>query len=269
MNVEPILQLKNVSKTFNPNTANENTVLKNIDLSLQKGDFVTIIGGNGAGKSTLLNAVAGTIKNDSGSIEISGKSVDKLAEEKRAKRIARVFQDPQMGTAPRMTVSENLSIASLRGEKRVFKKTDNKENQEKYKKILSQVGLGLEDRLDQEVGLLSGGQRQVIALIMATIKEPELLLLDEHTAALDPKAAKIVMELTDKRVKEKGITTVMITHNMQQAIDHGNRLIMMSKGRIVLDTSGKEKQKLTIEKLLELFKENTEAEDLSDRMLLS
>jgi len=269
MSSEQILELSHVSKTFNPNTANENMVLKNIDLSIPKGDFVTIIGGNGAGKSTLLNSVAGTIKNDSGDIHLSGKKINKLTEEKRAKKISRVFQDPQMGTAPRMTIAENLSIASLRGEKRTLKKSDSKESREHYKNLLSQVGLGLEDRLYQEVGLLSGGQRQIIALIMATIKEPELLLLDEHTAALDPKAAKIVMSLTEQRVKEKGITTLMITHNMQHAIDYGNRLIMLADGQIILDIEGEEKQGLTIEKLLELFKSNTNANNLTDRMLLN
>lgn len=263
-----ILEINDIHKTFQKGTFNENHVLKGLSLEIKQGEFVSIIGGNGSGKSTLMNTIAGTFSADTGSIHLAGKSINHLLEEERAKDIARVFQDPLMGTAPRMTVAENLAIALNRGKKRGLGRTLNQENYDKFKKLLAEVTLNLEGKIDSEVGLLSGGQRQVIALLMATIKKPELLLLDEHVAALDPKATEQVMQLTEARIKELEITTLMITHNMQHAIDYGNRLVMLDRGRIIIDISGKEKESLTVPELVMLFHEKAGKEIITDQMLL-
>ena len=264
-----VLVLNDISKTFYPGTANKNNVLKQLNLTVKQGDFITIIGGNGSGKSTLLNSIAGTFLVDQGSIKINEKEIKKLKEEQRANLIGRVFQDPLMGTAPRMTVSENLSIAYRRGQKRTLKKGSSSDERQYFKTLLTKLDLGLEKRLDSEMGLLSGGQRQAIALLMATMKKPELLLLDEHTAALDPKTASVVLELTRKRIKEENLTALMITHNMQDALNYGNRLIMLDKGKVIMDISGKDKQDLTVVEVLNLFQKNTSNQLLSDEMLLS
>lgn len=269
MNSSSILEVTNLSKTFNTGTPNENTVLKNIRFTANEGDFITVIGGNGAGKSTLLNSISGSIPVDKGRVLLGNKDLTKDSEEKRARYISRVFQDPLMGTAPRMTVAENLALAMRRGEKRLFKKNMNKENRELFHSLLAQIGLGLEKRLDEEVEQLSGGQRQIIAMLMATIKRPHLVLLDEHTAALDPKAAEIVMNLTQQKITEENLTALMITHNMKHAIEYGNRLIMMKSGEIILDIQGEEKAQLTVEKLLTLFQRKSSEEDITDRMLLA
>lgn len=258
------LKLKNINKSFEIDTPNENHVLKGIDLTIQKEDFITVIGGNGAGKSTLLNSIAGSFSVDEGQILLENEDITKMPAYQRAKHISRVFQDAKMGTATRLTIEENLAIAWKRGEKRRFS-WGIKENQRKhFKEELKQLDLGLENRLKMEMGLLSGGQRQAITLLMATLVAPKLLLLDEHTAALDPKTSQMVLDLTDHLVQEKKLTTLMITHNMEQAIKYGNRLIMMNDGQIVVDVSGDEKKNLTIPDLLELFKRksgNTVAED--------
>ena len=264
-----MLELKNVCKTFNAGTVNEKQVLRNLDLTLKEGDFVTIIGGNGAGKSTMLNMVAGVYPVDSGSITIDGVDVTKLPEHKRAKYIGRVFQDPRMGTATDMWVEENMSIANKRGMKRGLRWAITNKDREMFKKELKQLDLGLEDRLNTKMGLLSGGQRQAITLLMAAMKKPKLLLLDEHTAALDPKTAAKVLEITDKLISENNLTALMVTHNMKDAIAHGNRLIMMNAGRIIIDVSGEEKKKLTVESLLAEFSRASGAEFASDRALLS
>ena len=264
-----MLELKNVCKTFNAGTVNEKQVLRNLDLTLKEGDFVTIIGGNGAGKSTMLNMVAGVYPVDSGSITIDGVDVTKLPEHKRAKYIGRVFQDPRMGTATDMWVEENMSIANKRGMKRGLRWAITNKDREMFKKELKQLDLGLEDRLNTKMGLLSGGQRQAITLLMAAMKKPKLLLLDEHTAALDPKTAAKVLEITDKLISENNLTALMVTHNMKDAIAHGNRLIMMNAGKIIIDVSGEEKKKLTVESLLAEFSKASGAEFASDRALLS
>lgn len=264
-----LMKLTNIQKIFNQGTINEKSVINDLSLEINKGDFITVIGGNGAGKSTLLNLISGTHKIDSGDIEMKGQSIKSISEEGRAKTISRVFQDPRVGTAPRMTIAENLAIASKRGEKRFFGRSLNQKNKQYFQEVLSKLGLGLEERLDETVEMLSGGQRQSIALLMATIKKPELLLLDEHTAALDPKAADSVMNITEQRVRESGITTLMITHNMKQALDYGNRLIMLQNGKIALDIAGPDKDKLTVDKLLNLFIAKGNDSDLSDRLLLS
>ena len=265
-----MLKITNLYKTFNPGTVNENRVLNGLNLELAEGDFVTVIGGNGAGKSTTLNAIAGSFRPDCGTIEIDGKDITNMPDYKRAAFLGRVFQDPRMGTAPDMEIAENLSIAARRGIKRsLFKWGCPKRDREDFKEILAELDLGLEERLSDKVGLLSGGQRQALTLLMATLKKPKLLLLDEHTAALDPKTAAKVLELTDKLVSENNLTTLMITHNMRDAIKHGNRLIMMHEGRVVVDVSGEEKQKLTIEDLLGLFTKASGSEFTSDKGLLS
>lgn len=264
----PILTIRNIHKTFQKGTANENHVLKDLSLEVNQGDFVSIIGGNGSGKSTLLNSIAGTFKVDTGSIQLEDEHITEWSEEERALNISRVFQDPMMGTAPRMTVAENLAIALNRGEKRGLRRTLNEENYNRFHDILSDVGLNLESKLDNEVGLLSGGQRQVIALLMATIKKPKLLLLDEHIAALDPKATKQVMELTAKRITEHNITSLMVTHNMQHALEYGNRLVMMDQGKIVIDVSGKEKKDLSVKELVNLFHKEAGRDELADDILL-
>ena len=265
-----MLKITNLYKTFNPGTVNENKVLNGLNLELAEGDFVTVIGGNGAGKSTTLNAIAGNIRPDFGTIVLDGQDITHMPDYKRAKLLGRVFQDPRMGTAPDMEIAENLSIAARRGVRRsLFKWGCTKRDREDFKEILSELDLGLEERLSDKVGLLSGGQRQALTLLMATLKKPKLLLLDEHTAALDPKTAAKVLELTDKLVSENNLTTLMITHNMRDAIKHGNRLIMMHEGRVVVDVSGEEKQKLTIEDLLGLFTKASGSEFTSDKGLLS
>ena len=263
-----MLQIKNVSKTFNEGTVNEKRVFSDLSLTLKDGDFVTIIGGNGAGKSTMLNLVAGAYMADTGSILIDGEDVTNLPEYKRAKYLGRVFQDPRMGTASDMWVEENMSIADSRGHKRGLRWAITSRDRERYKEQLKLLSLGLEDRLSTKMGLLSGGQRQAVTLLMATMKKPKILLLDEHTAALDPKTAAKVLELTDKLISENHLTALMVTHNMRDAIAHGNRLIMMHAGKIILDISGEEKKQLTVETLLEKFSQTSGSEFSSDRALL-
>ena len=264
-----MLDLKNVSKTFHPGTVNARTALNDLTLHLDEGDFVTVIGGNGAGKSTLLNAIAGTFAVDLGSISIGGQDVTRLPEYKRAALIGRVFQDPMLGTAATMQIEENLALAARRGQTRGLKWGITKAEREKYRALLQPLDLGLEDRLTAKVGLLSGGQRQALTLLMASLQQPKLLLLDEHTAALDPKTAAKVLALSDQIVAENHLTTLMITHNMKDAIRHGNRLLMMSAGKVVLDISGEEKRKLTVEDLLHRFSLAADGEMLSDRAILS
>lgn len=250
-----MLKIEHLKLTFNKGTINENQVFKNLNLTVEDGDFVTIIGGNGAGKSTMLNCIAGSINVDGGKIILNDKDITKMPEVKRAKYIGHVFQDPMMGTAPSMMIEENLALAYRRGSTHTLKWGIPKgEELELYKKELAKLGLGLEERLENKVGLLSGGQRQAVTLLMATIRKPELLLLDEHTAALDPKTAARVLKISDKIVKENNLTTLMVTHNMQNAIDYGNRLIMMHEGKVVFDVRGEEKKKLTVSELLEKFK---------------
>mgnify|MGYP003296437578 CR=1 FL=1 len=264
-----MLEIKNVFKTFNPGTVNEKHVLNGIDLTLNEGDFVTVIGGNGAGKSTMLNMVAGVYPVDSGSIVIDGVDVTKLPEHKRAKYIGRVFQDPMTGTAADMQIVENLALASRRGKFRTLRPGVTKKEKAEYAEILKSLDLGLETRLTSKVGLLSGGQRQAITLLMATLKKPKVLLLDEHTAALDPKTAAKVLELTTEIVEKDNLTTIMITHNMKDAIAIGNRLIMMNDGKIIYDVSGEEKKNLTTADLLEKFKITSGGELDNDRMILA
>ena len=258
-----MLELKHVSKTFYPGTVNAKTALFDLNLTLNDGDFVTVIGGNGAGKSTMLNAIAGAFSVDSGSIIIDGKNVTKLPEYKRAAFIGRVFQDPMMGTAPTMGIEENLALAARRGKRRTLRWGIKKVEREDYRELLRSLDLGLENRLTAKAGLLSGGQRQALTLLMAT-----LLLLDEHTAALDPKTAAKVLELSEQIVSENHLTTLMVTHNMRDAINLGNRLIMMSEGRIVLDISGEEKKRLTVEQLISRFSAASGREFSNDRVLL-
>ena len=263
-----VLELKNIEKTFYAGTVNENYVLKNLSLDLEEGDYVTVIGGNGAGKSTMLNVISGALMPDSGHVVIDGEDVTKLKEYQRAKYLGRVFQDPRMGTATHMSISENMAIANRRGKKRNLKWGLPKSEEAEYKELLSILDLGLENRLDTKMGLLSGGQRQAVTLLMATIQRPRLLLLDEHTAALDPKTAAKVLEITDKIVTQNKLTTVMITHNMRDAIKHGNRLVMLDAGRVILDIKGEEKQNLTVDQLLKKFEHLGGESTLSDRMLL-
>ena len=262
-----MLKIKNVSKTFYKGTINEKKALIDINFELKDGDFVTVIGGNGAGKSTLQNVISGLYAVDSGIIEIDGANITNLPEYKRAKYIGRVFQDPMIGTASNMQIEENLALADKRGEKRTFKWMLNRDKKIFFKEKVASLGLGLEDRMESKVGLLSGGQRQALTLLMATIKKPNLLLLDEHTAALDPRTAKKVLTLTEEIVGDNNITTIMITHNMKDAIQYGNRLIMMDAGKIIYDVSGDEKKKLTIEMLLKKFE--LVEDKISDRMILS
>ena len=264
-----MLELKNISKTFFPGTVHEKTALDNLSLTLHEGDFVTVIGGNGAGKSTMLNAIAGTFSVDSGSILIDGKDVTRLPEFKRAALLGRVFQDPMMGTAPTMQIQENLALAARRGKHRGLKWGITPQEEQEYYQKLKDLDLGLEDRMKAKVGLLSGGQRQALTLLMAALQKPKLLLLDEHTAALDPRTAAKVLELSDKIVEENHLTTMMITHNMRDAIAHGNRLIMMDAGHVVLDISGDEKKKLTVSDLLTLFSKASGTEANDDKLLLS
>ena len=261
-----MLELKHISKTFFPGTVNAKTALDDLSLTLHDGDFVTVIGGNGAGKSTMLNAVAGTFTVDSGSILLDGEDITRKPEHRRAADLGRVFQDPMMGTAGDMWIEENLALAARRG---TFKWGISHAEREQYRALLAPLGLGLEDRLTTKVGLLSGGQRQALTLLMASLKKPKLLLLDEHTAALDPKTAAKVLELSDRIVAENGLTTMMVTHNMKDAIAHGNRLIMMDAGRVVLDIAGREKQRLTVPDLLALFSEAGGTDAADDKLLLA
>lgn len=264
-----MLKITNLQKTFNPGTVNAKTALCGLNLTICEGEFVTVIGGNGAGKSTLLNAISGVWKPDCGTIEIDGIDVTNMSEYKRAKYLGRVFQDPMKGTAPDMEIQENLAIASKRGCQRRFIRGVRKENRKQYRELLATLELGLEDRLSTKMGLLSGGQRQAVTLLMATINRPKLLLLDEHTAALDPKTATKVLQLTDKIIAENHLTTLMITHNMHDAIAYGNRLIMMHEGRVLIDVKGEEKKNLTIEQLLKLFEKNSGNAFASDKVMLS
>ena len=263
-----MLKIDNIVKVFNGGTVNEKVALNGLSLHLEEGDFCTVIGGNGAGKSTMLNAVAGVFQVDQGSIVIDGVDVTKLPEHKRAKYIGRVFQDPMTGTAATMQIEENLALAKRRGQKRSLRPGITKAEREEYKELLTILDLGLEDRLTSKVGLLSGGQRQALTLLMASLVKPKLLLLDEHTAALDPKTAAKVLEATEKIVNRDHLTTLMITHNMKDAIAHGNRLIMMKDGRVILNISGEEKKELTVEDLLEKFNTASGEEFSNDRMIL-
>ncbi len=263
-----MLKITNLQKTFNPGTVNEKVALNGLDLELRDGDFVTVIGGNGAGKSTLFNAIAGVWKPDCGTIEIDGVDVTNMPEHKRAKYLGRVFQDPMKGTAPDMEIAENLAIAARRGTLRKLVWGVRQAERQQYKQLLATLDLGLEDRLSSKVGLLSGGQRQAVTLLMATLKRPKLLLLDEHTAALDPKTAAKVLEITDQIVTENKLTTVMVTHNMRDAIEHGNRLIMMHEGRVVVDVEGEDKKQLQVSDLLELFAKASGNEFTNDRAIL-
>ena len=263
-----MLELKNIYKTFNAGTVNEKMALRGLNLTLEDGDFVTVIGGNGAGKSTMLNAIAGVWPVDQGQILIGDADVTKLPEYKRAKYLGRVFQDPTTGTAATMEIQENLALALRRGDSRTLKAGITKKEHAKYREMLATLGLGLEDRMTSKVGLLSGGQRQALTLLMATLKKPKLLLLDEHTAALDPKTAAKVLQTTDMIVNRDNLTTLMITHNMKDAIAHGNRLIMMMDGNIILDIRGEEKKKLTVADLLHKFEEASGEEFANDKAIL-
>ena len=263
-----MLDVQNAYKTFNPGTVNEKAALRGVSLTLNDGDFVTVIGGNGAGKSTLLNAVAGVWPVDSGSISIGGTDVTRLPEHKRARYIGRVFQDPMMGTAATMQIEENMALAARRGRRRTLRAGITKDERDHYRELLKILDLGLEDRLTSKVGLLSGGQRQALTLLMATLQKPQLLLLDEHTAALDPKTAAKVLGATERIVQKDRLTTLMITHNMKDAIVHGNRLIMMYEGNVALDISGEDKKKLTVEQLLAKFGQATGSDEADDKLLL-
>ncbi len=264
-----MLEIRGISKTFNVGTVNEKQALNELSLTLNDGDFCTIIGGNGAGKSTMLNAIAGVWPVDEGQILIDGQDVTKLPEHKRAKFLGRVFQDPMNGTAATMGIEENLALALRRGARRTLRAGIRSQERKLYRDLLSKLGLGLETRLTSKVGLLSGGQRQALTLLMATLERPKLLLLDEHTAALDPKTARKVLELTQEFVEEQHLTALMVTHNMKDAIAMGNRLIMMHEGRIIYDVSGEEKKKLTVEDLLKKFGEVSGGEFANDRMMLT
>jgi len=264
-----MLELKNICKTFNPGTVNEKVAIKNLSLTLSDGDFVTVIGSNGAGKSTMLNLISGALTVDSGSIIANGKDITHLPDYKRAAILGRVFQDPMMGTSANMLIEENLALANRRGQKRGLKWGITEVEREFFKKSLAKLNLGLENRLSTKVGLLSGGQRQAVTLLMAVLRKPELLLLDEHTAALDPKTAAKVLAITEEIVQENNLTTLMVTHNMKDAIEHGNRLIMMDSGRIVVDISGEEKKNLTVPYLIELFNGASGNSEANDAMLLS
>ena len=264
-----MLELKNIYKTFNPGTINEKVALNGLNLTLNEGDFVTVIGGNGAGKSTMLNAVAGAWPVDSGKIIIGGTDVTKLSEYKRAAYLGRVFQDPMTGTAATMGIEENLALAKRRGKSRLLRPGITRQEREEYHELLKILGLGLEDRLTSKVGLLSGGQRQALTLLMATLKKPQLLLLDEHTAALDPKTAAKVLEITDMIVNRDHLTTMMITHNMKQSLTTGTRTIMLDSGEILLDLSGDERDNMTMEDMIKMYSMKKQKEFDNDRILLS
>ena len=264
-----MLKILGLCKVFNTNTINENKVFDNFNVDIKKGEFVTIIGSNGAGKSTLLNLISGNISVDSGLILLDGKDVSHKDEFKRAKQIGRVYQNPSLGVSPNMTILENLSLADNKGKRYGLSCGINKKRIDYYKELLTKIDLGLENKLYNKVTLLSGGQRQALTLMMAVMSEPKLLLLDEHTAALDPKTSAKVMEITKEVVKEKGITTIMVTHNMKHALECGNRLLMMHQGKIIIDVKGKEKKNLTTEKLMEMFSKANALGELSDRSLLT
>ena len=264
-----MLEIKNVYKTFNIGTINEKKALQNLSLTLQTGDFCTVIGGNGAGKSTMLNLIAGTFQPDEGQVLLDGKDITRLPEHKRAAYLGRVFQDPMMGTAATMQIEENMALAARRGLKRTLRPGITRADREDYRARLKMLDLGLEDRMTAKVGLLSGGQRQALTLLMASLRRPKLLLLDEHTAALDPKTAAKVLDATRKIVEQNQLTTLMITHNMRDAIAYGNRLVMMYEGRIVVDVRGEEKKKLTVEQLLNLFSQASGSDEADDKLLLS
>ena len=264
-----VLKIKNLHQTFEQGTVNENRVLRGIDLNLEAGDFVTIIGSNGAGKSTLLNSIAGTLPIQEGQIILKGTDITKLPVTKRAKNISRVFQDPKMGTAVRLTVEENLALAMKRGKRRGFRPGVKSQDRKFFKKQLAQLNLNLENRLETEIGLLSGGQRQAITLLMATLQRPDLILLDEHTAALDPQTSITVMQLTEKLISEQHLTAFMVTHNMEDAIRYGNRLIMLHQGRVAIDLAGEDKQNLTVPKLMELFQKHVGTGLEDDAILLA
>lgn len=263
-----MVKLENICKTFNAGTVNAKVALDHLNLELKEGDFVTVIGGNGAGKSTMLNALAGAFPVDAGSITIDGINVTGMPDYKRAKVLGRVFQDPMMGTNPYMMIEENLALAARRGQPRGLKWGISNDEREEYYQALKGLNLGLEERMKTKVGLLSGGQRQALTLLMATLKRPKVLLLDEHTAALDPKTAEKVLFMSDKVVSENNLTTLMVTHNMRDAIAHGNRLIMMDAGKVVVDISGEDKKKLTVPDLLELFSKASGNTEANDKMLL-
>ena len=262
-----MLEITGLKKTFNKGTINEKVALNGLELTVNDGDFITVIGGNGAGKSTMLNAICGVFPVDDGKIVLGGKDITKLPEYKRAKFLGRVFQDPMMGTSPNMEIQENLALGLRRGKVRTLMPGITKKEKELFREHLARLGLGLEDRMTSKVGLLSGGQRQSLTLLIATLKKPELLLLDEHTAALDPKTAAKVLRLTEEITSEENLTTIMITHNMKDAIRYGNRLVMMHEGRIIYDVSGEEKKALHVDDLLKKFEET--AGTLNDRMLLA
>ena len=264
-----MLRMCNITKTFNSGTVDERVALDHMDLTLQDGDFVTVIGGNGAGKSTMQNAICGTWQPDEGSIELDGVNVSGMPEYKRARYLGRVYQDPMMGTSAGMEIEENLALAVRRGKRHTLRLGIRRSEREDYRRRLKELGLGLEDRLTTKVGTLSGGQRQALTLLMATLQQPKLLLLDEHTAALDPQTAARVMELTDRLVQENHLTTLMITHNMKDAIKYGNRLIMMYEGHVIYDVRGEEKKNLQVSDLLQRFEQVSDGEFANDRMLLS
>ncbi len=264
-----MLDLIDVCKTFHPNTIHEKKALDHLNLHLDDGDFVTVIGGNGAGKSTMMNAIAGAWRPDEGKIVIDGTDVTSMPEYKRALFLGRVFQDPMMGTAANMEIEENLALANRRGQRRGLSWRITKSERAEFRELLAQLELGLEDRMNTKVGLLSGGQRQAVTLLMASLNRPKLFLLDEHTAALDPKTAAKVLEITDRIVEKDHLTTLMITHNMRDAIAHGNRLVMMHEGKIIIDVRGEAKEKLTVEDLLGMFEKASGREFSSDRAILS
>ena len=264
-----MLEMQHVTKVFNCGSVDEKVALNDLSLTLCDGDFVTVIGGNGAGKSTMQNAICGTWLPDSGHILLDGVDVTSLPEHKRAKYLGRVYQDPMMGTAARLQIEENLALAARRGKRRTLRPGIVRSERENYRKLLETLGLGLETRLSAKVGTLSGGQRQALTLLMATLQKPQLLLLDEHTAALDPRTAAKVMELTERIVKENHLTTLMITHNMRDAIQYGNRLVMLHEGRVILDIEGEEKKRLTVPDLLEMFSRASGSEFANDRAILS
>ena len=263
-----MLEISGLTKVFNPGTINEKIALDQVDLHLRPGDFVSVIGGNGAGKSTLLNCVAGVYRQEAGSILLDGQRLDRLPEHKRARHLGRVFQDPLMGTAADMEIQENLALAARRGSFRGLAWGVTAAEKADFHTRLASLGLGLEERMSVKVRLLSGGQRQALTLLMATLKSPKLLLLDEHTAALDPKTARAVLALSDRFISDLGLTCMMVTHNMKDAIAYGNRLIMMSQGRIILDLNGEDKRRLTVEQLIQMFSAKSGEELMSDRMLL-
>ena len=263
-----LLKIEDIHKTFEAGTVNENHVLKGLDLTVEEGDFISVIGGNGAGKSTLMNILAGGLQVDQGDILLEGKSIKQTSVRKRAKDIARVFQDPKMGTASRLTIEENMAIAKKRGAKRGLSWGVKEKDREEFKTALRELNIGLENRLKVDTQYLSGGQRQALTLVMAALVKPKLLLLDEHTAALDPKTSEMVMELTQKIVESHDLTTLMITHDMNHAIAYGNRLIMLYQGKIVVDVKGEEKKKLTVEDLMRLFHQNSGETLVSDELVL-